>query len=161
MLSKCSCIRFVETVIQHCICYGNYLKVWPNIFSRKTTVLMVCLNVSAIIQPVQAVVNVSLTIPPVGYGGGAKLTCSWTNLANVRTVEYKRLSTKEVVYTYDTASNVGSGILSWSVGWMETDKFIFYINVTMESQFATYECHVTNDEGSYKSPSSNLDIAGK
>ena len=114
-------------------------------------------------QPVQAVVNVSLTIPPAVVGGGAMLTCSWTNLVNVRTVEYKLSSTNDVVYTYDTASNtnVGSGILSGSVGWMETDTFIVSINVTLQSQFVAYECHVTNDEGSYQSSSSKLDIAGK
>ena len=116
-----------------------------------------------VIRPVQAVVNVSLTIPPSMVGGGAMLTCSWTNLANVKLIEYKLTSTNDAVYTYDTGSNtnVGSGILSGSVGWMETDTFIVYINVTIESQFVSYECHVTNDEGSYKSPSSNLDIAGK
>ena len=113
--------------------------------------------------PVQAVVNVSLTIPPAVVGGGALLTCSWTNMANVRTVEYKLSSTNDVVYTYDTASNtnVGSGILSGSVGWMETDTFIVYVNVTIQSQFVTYGCHVTNDGGSYQSPSSTLDVGGK
>ena len=108
-------------------------------------------------------VNVSLTIPPVEFGSGATLTCSWTNLTNVMKVDYKRSSTNEVVYTYDTASNtkVGSGILSGTHGWRDMDAFVVYINVTIHNQFVMYDCHVTNDEGSYQSPSSMLDIAGK
>ena len=119
--------------------------------------------VSVVIQPVRAAVNVSLTIPPAVVGGGAMLTCSWTNLANVTTVEYKLSSTNEVVYTYDTTSNTneGSGLLLGSVGWMEMDTFIVYINVTIQSQFVAYDCHVTNVEGSHQSPSSTLDVGGK
>ena len=116
-----------------------------------------------IIQPVQAVVNVSLTIPPVEFGSGATLTCSWTNLSNVMRIDYKLSSTNEVVYTYDTASNtkVGSGILSGTHGWRDMDAFVVYINVTIHNQFVMYDCHVTNDEGSYHSPSSMLDTDGK
>ena len=119
--------------------------------------------VSVVIQPVQAAVNVSLTTPTAVFGGGAMLTCSWTNLANVTTVEYKLTSTNDVVYTFETISNtnVGSGILSGSVGWMETDTFIVYINVTIQSQFVSYNCLVMGDEGSYQSPSSTLDVGGK
>ena len=145
---------------------GRYVKLcllFKLLFIVETVCSLVCLPVSVVIHPVRAVVNVALTIPPAVVGGGATLTCSWTNLANVRTVEYKLSSTNEVVYTYNTASNtnVGSGILSGSVGWMETDTFIVFIDVTLHSQFVAYECHVTNDEGSYQSSSSKLDIAGK
>ena len=116
-----------------------------------------------VILPVQAVVNVSLTMTPAVHGEGARLTCSWTNLSNVKKVEYKRLSTNEVVYTYDNASNTnaGSGILSGSVGWMETDQFIVYFALTRIRQFVTYYCQVTNDEGSNQSPSYRLDVPGK
>ena len=124
---------------------------------------MLVFNVSVVNLPVQAAVNVSLTIPPAVVGGGAMLTCSWTNLANVTTVGYKLSSTNEVVYTYDTASNtnVGSGILSGSVGWMEIDTFIVYINVTIQSQFVTYRCRVTNDTNSYESLATALTVGGK
>ena len=120
-------------------------------------------NVSVVILPVQAVVNVSLTIPPAVVGGGATLTCSWTNLGSVSTVEFKRSSTNEVVFTHDTASNtnVGSGILSGSVGWMEIDTFIVYINVTTQSQFIEYGCRVTNDTSSYESLATALTVGGK
>ena len=113
--------------------------------------------------PVQAAVNVSLTIPPAVVGGGAMLTCSWTDLANIRTVEYKLSSTNDVVYTHDTTSNtnVGSGLLLGSVGWMDIDTFFVYINVTIQSQFVTYGCRVTNDTNSYESLATALTVGGK
>ena len=116
-----------------------------------------------VILPVQAVVNVSLTIPPAVVGGGATLTCSWTNIASVRTVEYKLSSTNDVVYTYDTASNtnIGSGILSGSVGWMDVDSFVVYINVTKQSQFIEYGCRVTNNDSLYESSATALTVGGK
>ena len=124
---------------------------------------MLAYTVAVVIRSVQSVVNVSLTIPPAVVGGGAMLTCSWMNLANLKTVEYKLSSTNEIVYTYDTVSNtnVGSGILSGSVGWMETNTFIVYINVTIQSQFTTYGCRVTNDTNSYESFATALTVGGK